>query len=395
MRRFIRAHSPNLPPSESVDGESIDAESVEVESFDALAIDIAKHQVACRTGLDRLFERRGLDVRVIETASQIPAVPTDVFKLRRVACHPRDLDKVVFLTSGTTVGSRGMHALRDTETYRLAARVWASTMLYPDMDIHPQVPQLAMHWVVLAPPYDENPSSSLGFMFDELSRATRGGVTWAVTDGKLDLAKIERALHHANSHSIPTIVAGASFAFVHWLDAIQHQTYSLGPMGRAMQTGGFKGQSRTVDADQLRADIALVLGINVDRVVSEYGMTELGSQAYEGRLRASLGHNAPNNTHRNAFVPPPWMRVVAVKEDTLEPVHEGQVGIARIEDLTNVDSAVVVQTADRIRQCEHCEQCEGGFELLGRAEGASPRGCSIGIDEILQQNGFRNRTAAD
>jgi len=80
---------------------------------------------------------------------------------------------------------------------------------------------------------------------------------------------------------------------------------------------------------------------------------------------------------------PPWMRVTTVHQETLEPLPDGEIGIARIEDLTNVDSAVAVQTADRVRVMGN------RFQLLGRTPGATPRGCSIGIDEILSPESLR------
>ncbi|PKN39949.1 MAG: acyl-protein synthetase [Deltaproteobacteria bacterium HGW-Deltaproteobacteria-20] len=349
VRRFVDDHMAGRQP---------------VDSFDALAVDLARHQHACRTGVERLYLARGVDVHSLDRASQVPAVPTDVFKLRRVACHPPDLDEVVFLTSGTTLGTRGQHAVRDADTYRRGARAWASRILYPDTD--------KLHWVILAPPYEEAASSSLGFMLDDLSRVAGSSVTWAVQGGRVQVGTIERAVAASVVDERPIIVAGASFAFVHLLDALGGRQLPIGPGGRVMQTGGFKGKSRVVDGDTLRDDVARALGVGPERIVSEYGMTELGSQAYEGRLRVGQGGAA------DVFHAPPWMRVHAVHEETLEPVDEGDVGIARIEDLANVDSAVAVQTADRIRVCE------GGFRLLGRNEGASPRGCSIGIDEILQ-----------
>jgi hypothetical protein len=91
-------------------------------------------------------------------------------------------------------------------------------------------------------------------------------------------------------------------------------------------------------------------------------MTELSSQLW------STG---------STYVEPPWARVIPVDPETLVPVKDGEVGIARIEDLLNVDSAFAIVTADRVRRVE------GGFELLGRAPGASPRGCSIATEEML------------
>ena len=105
-------------------------------------------------------------------------------------------------------------------------------------------------------------------------------------------------------------------------------------------------------------------------IVSEYGMTELSSQFYERTL-------FDPDVREGIYAEPPWARVVPVDPETLEPVAEGEIGIAKVLDLMNVDSAVAVLAQDRVRRVD------GGFELLGRAPGAPPRGCSIAIDEIL------------
>jgi hypothetical protein len=143
-----------------------------------------------------------------------------------------------------------------------------------------------------------------------------------------------------------------------------------------MHTGGFKGRSREVPSDELRAAIASAFGIAAEAVVGEYGMTELSSQLYEGTLRATAGLPAPAARH-GVFVPPPWLRVAPVDPETLVPVPAGEVGILRFEDLANVDSALAVQTADRGRLVD------GGVELLGRLSGAPPRGCSLIVAEQL------------
>src|SRR5690606_24122576 len=100
-----------------------------------------------------------------------------------------------------------------------------------------------------------------------------------------------------------------------------------------------------------------------------YGMTELSSQLYDGRRVE--GCAAPG-----LFRPPPWMRVVAVDPETHEALPDGREGLARFIDLANVDSALVVQTSDRVRVTSD------GVALLGRAAGAEPRGCSLTIEEL-------------
>jgi len=127
---------------------------------------------------------------------------------------------------------------------------------------------------------------------------------------------------------------------------------------------------REVPADELRASMARAFQIDERAIVAEYGMTELTSQFYEATL-------VDPGARHGEYVEPPWAKVVPVHPETLAPVADGEIGIARIVDLMNVDSAVVVLAADRVRRTVR------GFELLGRAPGAPPRGCSIAIDEML------------
>ena len=145
-----------------------------------------------------------------------------------------------------------------------------------------------------------------------------------------------------------------------------------------MQTGGYKGRSREVPPAVLRADLARVFALDERSIVGEYGMTELSSQFYE---RTLFDEASP----LGVYAEPPWARVVPVDPDTLAAVPDGEIGIAKVIDLMNVDSAVAVLTQDQVRRVG--EGNEGGFELLGRAPGAPARGCSIAIDELLGRSG--------
>jgi acyl-CoA synthetase (AMP-forming)/AMP-acid ligase II len=202
------------------------------------------------------------------------------------------------------------------------------------------------------------------------------GTTYFMEDGVIDLAGLDEVVARAIvSGAGPFLLLGTSFAMVHFLDAIGDATFRLPAGSRVMQTGGFKGKSREVDGPTLRKEIARAFCVDEKDVVSEYGMTELSSQFYEGSA-----HGGALGIH----VEPPWARVIPVNGETLEPAPDGEIGIARIVDLLNVDSAVVVLTADRVRRKEN------GFELLGRAPGAPPRGCSIAIEEMMSGDATRN-----
>lgn len=345
------------------------APPLHAEMFATLLLDIATFQAEHVAPVGRLWRARGVRLD-LDALPALPGLPTDVFRLARVAAHPEGDDAVVFWTSGTTAGgeSRGRHPLRTTETYRRAALGWAERLLWREP------PSAA---VVLAPPPASAPHSSLSFMLDLFVRAWAVPATWqpalAAVDARLDTDAVVDAVAAARAGGRPVLVLGTSFAFVHLLDDLAARDAApdlrLPEGSTLMQTGGFKGRAREVAADELRAALASAFGVPPARVVAEYGMTELSSQLYEG---TRVGRGA-----HGRYLAPPWVRVDAVEPNTLTPLPRGEVGLGRIIDLANVDSAVVVQTADRVRVDAD------GVELLGRAPGAAPRGCSLAIDEAL------------
>jgi hypothetical protein len=344
------------------------------ETFDGLALEILAFQAGSIPAYARLLARARLHPRDVDTPRVLPAVPTDAFRLVRMAAHPVAEDEVVFRTSGTTSGARGEHPLSTTKTYEEAALAWGRWALFFD---HPR----AMSAVVLAPPPDDPTigDSSLHFMMRLFASSFASRVHYVQRAGSaaLDLSALREACAQSTASAAPTIVMGTSFAFVHLLDLLGGERMQLGPNSRAMHTGGYKGKSREVEPGELRLQIADTFGIPLAAVVGEYGMTELSSQLYEGSLRGHFGQPVAT-AERGVFIPPPWLRVVSVHPETLIPLPPGEVGILRFEDLANVDSALIVQTADRGR----CDE-RGCVELLGRLAGAPPRGCSLAIEELL------------
>lgn len=332
---------------------AFDAGRAMPESFDALAVAIARYQAKHVPGYAKL-----VGDRVIARAADAPAVPTDVFKLARVSAFPESETGTTFRTSGTTLGQRGSHAFRNTGTYDRAAESFARHALLDGM-------KTPLPVLVVGPPPRSLPDSSLTHMLSLfVSRFGTDDVSQSffLDEDVLDVAALDRRVARALQEDSPVLVCGTSFAFVHLLDGQGDLTFRLPPGSRLMQTGGFKGKSREVDAAELTRELSRFFVIDPADVRSEYGMTELSSQFY-----------ATNGVYRE----PPWARVVPVDPITLAPVAEGSEGIARIEDLANVDSAVAIVTHDRVRRVP------GGFELLGRLAGATPRGCSIAIDEML------------
>ena len=107
--------------------------------------------------------------------------------------------------------------------------------------------------------------------------------------------------------AILVVVMGTAFAWVHWLDRVRDEGPGapLPPGSRLMETGGFKGRSREVPRVELYRELSGALGIPVDRMVNEYGMTELLSQLYE----PVLADEAPTSLEDRIHRPPPWLRV--------------------------------------------------------------------------------------
>jgi hypothetical protein len=328
--------------------------------FDALARDLAQHQFRHAPGYARLCAARGVDPER-DPPRALPAVPTEAFRVARVATFPEGIEQAVFRTSGTTAGARGAHAMRVLSTYHDAAMAGAASTLFAPFGPRARV-------VVLAPSAGDAPDSSLSRMLtwfvaergDERSAFLRPDEAGRALD------VIERAALDG-----PLLLLATAFAWVHLVDALGGRTLPLPRGSRAMQTGGFKGRSREVSAPELRRLIASTFDLPPAEIVGEYGMTELTSQLWATPETGSVRDDVW------LYRAPPWMRVVACDPVTLAPLPDGARGIARIEDLGNVESAWAVQTADEI-----VVHPSGHIEILGRLPGAPPRGCSLAIEEL-------------
>lgn len=333
---------------------------------DALLVSLATYQRRWVPAYARFVASR-LGERAIASLADVPALPTDAFRFARIESFDAEREVRRFRSSGTTSDTRSEHAYTDLTLYDAAARAAAEYALFPDRP--------RMQLVILAPPEQELPDSSLSYMlarFVAWFGSPDSRYVWPVDEH--GMAALDEALHQAVRRDEPVALLGTSFAFVHALDQLRGKTYRLPSGSRLMQTGGFKGRSREVAPEALRALMGEAFGIPEPFIVAEYGMTELSSQLYETTLReAALGLES---TPR-ALWAPGWVRAVPVHPETLSPAREGEEGLVRLDDAANLDSVASIQTADIGR-------LEGGrLVLRGRAQGAVARGCSITADELL------------
>jgi hypothetical protein len=350
------------------------------DTFEELALDLARFQAGASAGYRRLLGARGGDLTTLE---DIAPVPSDAFRLARVATFPREAEVVRFFTSGTSASARGVHAMRRTDTYEQLSLAFGRRALLGDSG--------RAIVVALAAAPSEPPSSSLGYMmarfmeaFDgealggpEPTFASRSEARWLLSENGIHFRNLRHAIAVAEARGLPLLLLGTAFALVRLVDDLGSASLPLPHGSVVMQTGGFKGKSREVTMDELRTSVSRALELGPERVVGEYGMTELTSQLYEATIAESRLARERPGAAPGVYFEPHWLRVTPVDPIHLRPVAEGATGLACFVDLGNVDSAVSVVTQDLVRRVG------GGVELLGRQPGAPARGCSLAVEALL------------
>lgn len=359
------------------------------ERFDALARRVFTWQWSHNPVYRRFCERRGRRPETIEGWREIPAVPASAFKVLDLAPEPVE---VRFRTSGTREGRevRGQHGIRSLDLYRASVLPPLQAALAPE--------GVPLRVLSLIPPADAVPDSSLARMIAFATEAFGDGrgASFAEADFSLDLAGFVRAARRAVDEGVVVWVAGTAFAFVHLIDAVAEgavPAVALPPGSRVMETGGFKGRTRSITPSALHAGIGQALGVPSEWIVNEYGMTELLSQFYDGVAGATPRPPAGERLHRA----PPWLRTRVVDPVTLEAVPPGAPGLLVHFDLANLGSVSALLTEDVGVSAVGGRGAGGGgaaggdgagaIRLLGRAAGAEPRGCSLTLEELLTARG--------
>jgi hypothetical protein len=334
--------------------------------FDALALRLVKHQARHCDPVRRLIASHDLEVVSLQSAAQVPALPADAFRLSRVACHDPMLDQAKYRTSGTTARHTGEHCLRTVNTYRRLSTLLGKRALLGDAQ--------RATVVALLPDPSQIPHSSLGamcrFFMEEFDGRAPLEDRWLVSDAGVDLAQLRGAAEIAARRGEALLVLATSLSLQLLLRDHASETVPLPPDSAVMLTGGNKGRREATDPERLSQQICDLFAIAPQQLIGEYGMTELSSQLYEGQRWQQYA--APG-----IYFTPPWLTVTPVDPVSLQPVAEGEPGLARFVDLANIDSALVLVTRDLIRQEG------GGIRLHGRQPHSPLRGCSLLIEPFL------------
>jgi hypothetical protein len=230
------------------------------------------------------------------------------------------------------------------------------------------------------------------------------GSRFVVGPGGLDFAALYGELEHCQRTDVAVSLLGSSFGFVHLFDWMEQggRRLALPDGSRLMDAGGYKGRSREIGRDAFIAWAAKLCGVVRGSVINLLGMTELASQIYDW-----IAPGEPPRAVARMKLPERWMRTEVVDPRRLgpdgpRPVADGEIGLLRHLDLANVERPLVIQTEDLGRRvaANHDDRSKPigggtgdktargisgprrGFEILGRAQGAEPRGCSLSAGDL-------------
>jgi len=308
--------------------------------FEDLAIQIFKFQFennsVYRSFCDLLYKHPS-DVKSIK---DIPFLPIQFFKSHSVLSS-KAVVQTTFISSGTTGSINSSHKVTNLEIYEQSFKK-GFKHFYGNIE----------DYVVLAllPSYLERTGSSLIYMVDAFIKQSNHPESGFYLN---NLSELKDTLIKLDSQGKKVLLIGVSFAL---LDLVEAHQFNL-KNTIVMETGGMKGRRKELIRDELHAILKQSFGVVA--IHSEYGMTELLSQAYS---KGNGVFNCPN-----------WMRIVTRDtEDALTLQPTGKAGGINVIDLANINSCSFIATQDLGRVYQN-----GSFEIIGRFDTSDIRGCNL------------------
>ncbi len=311
------------------------------EDFEEVALAVFRYQAIANPIYAQYLKLLRSEPYSIRQLADLPFLPIALFKHYDLQSGHWQAARI-FKSSGTTGAQTSQHLLRSEAWYiELASR--AFERLYGDLS----------SWTVLAllPAYLERTGSSLVFMAEAFIRQSRSAASGFYL---ADLAKLSEVLQEEMARGQQVLLLGVSFAL---LDLAEQFPQPLSEQVVIMETGGMKGRRRELTRQELHTQLKEAFGLA--HIHSEYGMTELLSQAY-----------APKD---GIFLPAPAMRLLSRElSDPLQIRHDSQTGALNIIDLANLDTIAFIATDDLGRVYP-----DHSFEVLGRMDASDTRGCNL------------------
>lgn len=311
--------------------------------FENLALQIFKYQHQNNKVYQLYIEALGLDINKIKLIKDIPFLPIDFFKTHKVLSSNQNPEHL-FTSSGTTGSVQSKHFVTEIEIY-------TQSFLKGFSHHYGEVSNYCI--LALLPSYLERKGSSLVFMVNELIKQSNHVESGFYLDNHTELFEM---LHSKSLKNKKVLLMGVSFALLDLIEkfSIRHPNLIV------METGGMKGRRKELIREELHE--ILKKGFGVNSIHSEYGMTELLSQAY--------------SSGNGIFTTPPWMKIlIRDPNDPFQLLENGKSGGINVIDLANLNSCSFIMTQDLGRITNG-----NTFEVLGRFDSSDIRGCNLLVD---------------
>ena len=310
------------------------------KQFEKIALKVFRFQYDNNSVYREFCQFLNVEKQLVKSIEQIPFLPIQFFKSHEVLSSQEKIQET-FTSSGTTGTATSRHLVTDISLYEESYRKGFS-QFYGNIE----------NYAVLAllPSYLDREGSSLIYMVDDLIKLSNHPESGFYLNNYDELIQKLLELDTAGEN---IILIGVTYAL---LDLIEKQNFQL-KNTIIMETGGMKGKRKEMIREELHE--LLCNGFGVEAIHSEYGMTELLSQAY------SLGNGV--------FECPSWMQIlIRDTEDALSYVGNGKTGGINVIDLANINSCSFIATQDLGKK-----QPNNSFEVLGRFDNSDIRGCNL------------------
>ena len=312
--------------------------------FDDIALELFRFQARNNAVYRRYIDNLAIKIDDVDRIEKIPFLPISLFKTQAVKTGDWPAQQV-FESSGTTQGNNlSRHEVYNLQHYLKNARR-CFEFSFGDLKDY--------HILALLPSYLERQNSSLVTMIrDFIIQSDSTGSGFYLHE----LDKLQQDIERLKPKGKKILLWGVSFALLDFVEKYHPDLEGC----LVMETGGMKGRRRELTREELHH--ALIQGLRVDKIYSEYGMTELLSQAYtRGGSR---------------FHCPPTMKVMAREiGDPFQVGICGQTGGINVIDLANIHSLAFVETEDVGKVFG-----DGTFEIMGRLDHSDVRGCNLLVE---------------
>ncbi len=309
-------------------------------NFEKITLEIFKFQAKNCTVYNEFLNLLKVDIKSIKSVYQIPFLPIQFFKSRQIISSKKPTQRI-FLSSGTTGNTQSRHHITDLTIYEKSFTKGFENF-YGNIEDYTVL--------ALLPSYLERDGSSLIYMVNDFIEKSNKPKSGFYLNNLDELSKI---LIELDKNNEKVLLIGVSFALLNLVEMFNFKLKNT----IIMETGGMKGRRKELIREELHQ--VLCNGFGVEKIHSEYGMTELLSQGY------SKGNGI--------FECPPWMKVLTRDtEDALTILPEGKSGGINVIDLANINSCSFIATQDLGKTYKN-----GTFEVLGRFDDSDIRGCNL------------------